>query len=83
MNRRHTDFQSVDEKSQTQSKQDVSNTPINSLQTSLQKKSENGQNQGDKLPDDLAEIVCLWPELPEHIKVAIKALVQTFIREDK
>ncbi|MHC4537665.1 MAG: hypothetical protein ACYS6K_27340 [Planctomycetota bacterium] len=30
-----------------------------------------------KLPLDLAEIVTIWPELPEHIKAAIKALVET------
>ncbi|MHC4072568.1 MAG: hypothetical protein ACYTGS_11130 [Planctomycetota bacterium] len=30
-----------------------------------------------KLPSDLAEIVVVWPELPGHIKAAIKALVQT------
>ena len=33
--------------------------------------------QAQKLPSDLAEIVAVWPELPEHIKASIKALVQT------
>jgi hypothetical protein len=26
---------------------------------------------------DLEQIISAWPELPEHIKAAIKALVQT------
>jgi hypothetical protein len=30
---------------------------------------------------DLALIIKHWPELPEHIKAAIKALVQTNIKE--
>ncbi len=31
----------------------------------------------ETLPSDLAQIVQLWPELPEHIKAAVKALVDT------
>jgi len=33
------------------------------------------------LPPDLAEIVAVWPELPGHIKAAIKALVQSAAKE--
>ena len=35
------------------------------------------KNDTSELTPDLAEIVSVWPELPEHIKAAIKALVQT------
>jgi len=30
-----------------------------------------------KLPQDLSEIFTVWPELPEHIKAAIMALIRT------
>jgi hypothetical protein len=35
------------------------------------------KNLAETLPADLAEIVAVWPDLPVHIKAAIKALVQT------
>ena len=41
------------------------------------------ENQTKNLPPDLAEIVAVWPELPEYIKAAIKALAQTYNIEGK
>ena len=38
---------------------------------------ENGILRMVSFVADLAEIVAVWPELPEHIKAAIKTLVQT------
>ena len=36
-----------------------------------------------ELPSDLVEIVAVWPELPEHIKAAIKALITTHTKGDQ
>jgi hypothetical protein len=49
----------------------------------IQYKSEKKQSKNDtkKLPEDLAEIIRVWPELPEHIKSRIEALVQTHSTE--
>jgi len=41
------------------------------------KSQKQGKIYTSGLPTDLAEIVAAWPELPEHIKAAIKALVAT------
>ena len=78
MNRRHTDFQSVAEKSQPQQKQTLTANQEHRLQTSLQKNSENSPKSTDSIPDDLAKISAAWPSLPSHIKAAIKIMVETF-----
>lgn len=36
----------------------------------------NARIDTSKLPSDLVKVVAVWPELPEHIKAAIKALIQ-------
>jgi len=42
-----------------------------------------GKIDTSELPADLAEIVAVWPELPEHIKAAIRALIQIYKAEKK
>jgi hypothetical protein len=31
----------------------------------------------ESLPADLAQIVTVWPNLPEHIKITFKTLIET------
>ena len=51
------------------------------LQTSLQTKPENGPKQADSMPPELWTIVDCWDDLPEHIKAAIMALVNSHISD--
>jgi len=53
------------------------------LTPKTQKQPQNTTKKTQRLPADLAEIVAVWPELPEHIKAAVRALVQTHKWEKK
>jgi hypothetical protein len=47
------------------------------------KSRKQGEIDTSELFSDLVEIVTIWPELPAHIKEAIKALIQTHIKGKK
>jgi hypothetical protein len=58
-----------------------SKTPLTPQLTPGSRKQDEIDTSG--LPSDLVEIVAVWPELPEHIKAAIKALIQTHKAEKR
>ena len=45
--------------------------------------AETRENQIYDLPSDLADIIAVWSNLPDYIKNAIKALIQTHAKETK
>ena len=57
--------------------------PIQNNNSSEHQTGANMVHEITELPSDLTEIVQLWSELPEHIKAAIKALIQTHNKEIK
>lgn len=62
---------------------DLRGTQKGAYKPAYKKYQETAPNQPQDIPTELAEIVAVWPELPAHIKAAIKALVQTHIKGDK
>jgi len=84
LNRRHTVFQSVAQKIQLLKTQRLAKHQKEQLTPQL---TPNSQKQPEidteNLPDDLAEVVAAWPELPEHIKKTIKTLIEAHITASK
>jgi len=60
---------------------DLQDTQKGAYKPAYKKFQETVGNQPQDIPIELAEIVAVWPELPAHIKAAIKALVQIHIKE--
>jgi len=62
---------------------DLRDSQKGAYKPAYKKFQKTAENQLQNMPTELAEIVAVWPELPEYIKVAIKALVQTHIKESE
>jgi hypothetical protein len=70
---RYNGFQDRCSKNSSPEKTNTCETTNDQLTPKSQKQ---GQIDTQNLARDLAEIVAVWPQLPEHIKAAIKALVR-------
>ena len=77
-----TVFKTVASKSQDTINKEVTSQDKSFVQTTVQTKLKKSPKSGDidtsKLPPDLTEIISIWPKLPEHIKAAIKLMVQDY-----
>ena len=60
-----------------QSHKDLREAQSGAYKQAYKENPKTAENDASELPSDLGEIVTVWPKLPEHIKAAVMALVQT------
>jgi hypothetical protein len=57
---------------------DLQDAQKGAYKPAYKKFQKTAQDQLQNIPAELAEIVAIWPELPVHIKAAMKALIQAY-----
>jgi hypothetical protein len=63
-------------------KRDLHHTQKGAYKPAYKKSQKTAGDQLRDMPAEVAEIVAVWHDLPQYIKAAIKALVQTAIQGD-
>lgn len=72
----------MDENHNSRNSKDLHRNEKGAYKPAYKKNPKTAETQPENLSPDLTEIVAVWSELPEHIRAAIKALVQTSIQGD-
>ena len=67
----------LDKNTKDEQDKDLQQDESGAYKPAYKENPKTGENQTENLSPDLAEIVTVWPQLPEHIKQAIKALIKT------
>ena len=62
---------------------DLQKSQSSAYKPAYKEKAKTVENSNAPLPSDLTEIITVWSELPEPIKAAIKALIQSHINGSK
>ena len=76
-----TGFEPATRNTQSPTNKQVKEKPKNTTGQKLPKSNNSGIKTITETDPELKQIITALPKLPEHIKAAIKALIQTHIKE--